>query len=98
MIETPTPRHDDPEIIEQPYLLWYLGAVERDESEYTTQIYTQQRNWATFWQVVGENHPDVQKLTLSTALAQAAKKVEQKLPPQWPFGHAIDLKDTFTLR
>ena len=32
---------------------------------------------------MGEDHPQIRKLTLSTALAQAAKKVEQKLPPQY---------------
>ena len=52
-------------------------------SEYTTQIYVQQRNQVTLQQVLGENHPDIQKLTLSTALAQAAEKVEQKLPLQY---------------
>ena len=44
MLGTPVPRHDHPEIIEQWYLLWYLGAVEHDKSEYTVQIYAQQRN------------------------------------------------------
>ena len=63
---------------------------------------------------MGENHPKVQKLTLSTAFAQATEKVEHKLPPQyakyakvfeepkdgklppqWSFNHAIDLKETF---
>ena len=47
MIGTPIPRHNKPRIIEQRYLLRYLGAVERDKSEYATQIYTQQRNSAT---------------------------------------------------
>ena len=66
-------------MIEQWYLLWYLGAVERDESKYTAQIYAQQRNAATLRRVLGENHLHIWKLTLSTALAQAAEKVEQKL-------------------
>ena len=67
--------------------------------------------------VLGENHPHIWKLTLSTALAQATEKVEQKLPPQYakytkvfdeprdgnlppqrPFDHAIDLKETFVLK
>ena len=52
-------------------------------SEYTTQIYVQQRNQVTLQRVLGENHPNIQKLTLSTALAQAAEKVEQKLPLQY---------------
>ena len=33
--------------------------------------------------MLGENYLDIWKLTLSTALAQAAEKVEQKLPPQY---------------
>ena len=83
MMGTPIPCHDKPRIIEQWYLLQYLGAVERDESKYTAWIYTQQRNAATLQRVLGEDHPHIQKLTLSTALAQAVEKVEQKLPPQY---------------
>ena len=101
-------------MIKQWYLLQYLGAVERDESKYAAWIYAQQRNVAMLRWVLGENHPHIWKLTLSTALAQVAEKVEQKippqyakyakvfdepkdrkLPPQWPFDHAIDLKETF---
>ena len=48
MIGTPTPQHDNPEIVKQQYLLWYLEAVEKDESEYAAQIYVQHRNQATF--------------------------------------------------
>ena len=44
---TPTPRHDDPKILEQRYLLQYLHAVERDNSELAARIYAQQRNTAT---------------------------------------------------
>ena len=33
--------------------------------------------------MLGEDHPHIRRLTLSTALAQAAEKVEQKLPPQY---------------
>ena len=33
--------------------------------------------------MLGKDHPHIQKLTLSTALAQAAERVEQKLPPQY---------------
>ena len=33
--------------------------------------------------VLGEDHPHIRKLTLSTALAQAAEKVKQKLSPQY---------------
>ena len=57
--------------------------MEKDNSELTAQIYAQQRNAATLRQVLGENHPHIRKLTLSTALAQATEKVEQKLPPQY---------------
>ena len=80
---TPIPRHDNPKILEQRYLLRYLHAMERDNSELTAWIYAQQRNTATLRQVLGENHLHIRKLTLSMALAQAAKRVEQKLPPQY---------------
>ena len=33
--------------------------------------------------MLGKDHPHIQKITLSTALAQAAEKAEQKLPPQY---------------
>ena len=104
-------------MIEQQYLPCYLGAIERDKSKYTAQIYAQQKNAATLRRVLGESHPCIQKLILSTALVQAAGKVEQKLPPQyakytkvfdepkdgklppqWPFDHAINLKETFILK
>ena len=80
---TPVPRHDDPKVLEQRYLLRYLHAVEKDNSELAVRLYAQQRNEATLRQVLGRDHPHIRKLTLSTALAQAAKKVEQKLPPQY---------------
>ena len=80
---TPVPRHDDPRILKQRYLLQYLHAMERDNSKLAARIYAQQRNAATLRQVLGKDHPHIQKLTLSTALAQAAEKVEQKLPPQY---------------
>ena len=44
---TPVPRHDDPKILEQRYLLRYLHAVEKDNSEFAARIYAQQRNAAT---------------------------------------------------
>ena len=44
---TPIPRHDTIKILEQRYLLWYLHAMEQDNSELAAQIYTQQRNTAT---------------------------------------------------
>ena len=37
----------------------------------------------TLKRILGEDHPHIQKLTLSTALAQAAQKGEQKLPLQY---------------
>ena len=80
---TPTPRHDDPKILEQRYLLQYLHAMEQDNSELAAWIYAQQRNTATLWRVLGEDHPHIRKLTLSMELAQAAEKVEQKLPSQY---------------
>ena len=81
---TPVPRHDDPRMLEQRYLLRYLHAMERDHSELAARIYAQQRNAATLRRVLGEDHPHIRKLTLSTALAQAAEKVEQKLPLSMP--------------
>ena len=80
---TPVPRHDDPRVLEQRYLLQYLHAMEKDNSELAAKIYAQQRNAATLHQVLGKDHPYIRKLTLSTALAQAAERVEQKLPPQY---------------
>ena len=80
---TPIPWHDESKILEQRYLLQYLHTMEQDNSELATQIYTQQRNTATLWRVLGEDHPHIRKLTLSTVIAQAAEKVEQKLPPQY---------------
>ena len=81
--ETPIPQHDENEMLEQRYLLQYLHTVEQDNSKLTAQIYTQQRNAATLQPVLGENHSHIRKLMLSTTLAQAAEKVEQKLPPQY---------------
>ena len=83
LIGTPFPQHNKPEVIEQRYLLPYLRVVERDESKYAARIYVQQRNAATLQRVLGEDHPHILMLTLSTALAQATEKVEQKLPPQY---------------
>ena len=113
IIGTAVPRHDDPQMVEQCYLLWYLGAIEKNKPEYAARIYAQQRSAATLQRVLGEDHPHIRKLTLSTTLAQAVEKVEQKLPlqyskyakvfnepkdrklpPQRPFDHAIDLKET----
>ena len=74
---TPIPRHDDPKILEQRYLLRYLHATEEDNSELAARIYAQQRNPATLLLTLGKDHPHIQKLTLSTALAQAAERVEQ---------------------
>ena len=57
--------------------------MERDNSELAARIYAQQRNAATLRQVLRKDHPHIRKLTLSTALAQAAKRVEQKRSPQY---------------
>ena len=73
---TSIPRHDDPKILEQRYLLRYLHAMEKDNSELAAWIYTQQKNAATLRRVLEEDHPHIRKLTLSMALAQAAEKVE----------------------
>ena len=88
--------------------------MEKDNSELAAWIYAQQRNAAMLYKVLGQDHPHIPKLTMLTVLAQAAEKVEQKLPPQyakyakvfdepkdrklppwWPFDHAINLKGTF---
>ena len=42
LVGTPIPRHDEPRILEQRYLLCYLGAIEQDKSKYAARIYTQQ--------------------------------------------------------
>ena len=47
LVGTHIPQHNQLEIIEQRYLLRYLGVVEQDESEYTAWIYAQQQNAAT---------------------------------------------------
>ena len=44
---TPILRHDDPKILEQRYLLRYLHAIEKDNSELAARVYAQQRNTAT---------------------------------------------------
>ena len=56
---TPVPRHDDPRILKQRYLLRYLHAVERDNSKLTVRIYAQQRNSATLCRVLGKDHPHI---------------------------------------
>ena len=73
---TPVPRHDNPRILEQRYLLRYLHTTERDNSELAARIYNQQKNAATLLRVLGKDHPHIRKLTLSTALAQAAERVQ----------------------
>ena len=55
--------------------------MEQDNSELAAWIYAQQRNTVTLQRVLGEDHPHIRKITLSTALAQATEKVKQKLPP-----------------
>ena len=44
---TPIPRHDNPKILEQRYLLQYFHAMEQDNTQLTARIYAQQRNAAT---------------------------------------------------
>ena len=56
---TPILRHDDPKVLKQRYLLRYLHAMERDNSELATRVYAQQRNAATLHQVLGEDHPHI---------------------------------------
>ena len=80
---TPILRHDDPKVLEQRYLLRYLHAMKVDNSKLAARVYAQQRNAATLRQVLGKDHPHIRKLMLSTALAQAAERVEQELPPQY---------------
>ena len=82
MMGTFIPKHNEPEIIEQWYLLWYLGAVDNGE-RIAAKVHERQRNTATLRWVLGEDHPHIWKLTLSTALTQAVEKVEQKLSPQY---------------
>ena len=56
---TPVPRHDDPKILKQRYLLRYLHAMEKDNSELAAKIYAQQRNAATLCRVLGKDHPHI---------------------------------------
>ena len=56
---TPTLRQDDPKILEQRYLLQYLHAMEKDNTEFTARIYAQQRNTATLRRVLGKDHPHI---------------------------------------
>ena len=72
--------------------------MEQDNSELAAWIYAQQRNAATLQRVLGEDHPHIRKLMLSTALAQAAEKVEQKLPVTILFPHRSLLLFTHTRR
>ena len=56
---TSIPRHDDPKILKQRYLLRYFHAMEENNSELAARIYTQQRNAATLRRVLGEEHPHI---------------------------------------
>ena len=56
---TPVPRHDDPRILEQRYLLQYLHAMEKDNSELAARVYAQQRNAMTLRRVLGKDHPHI---------------------------------------
>lgn len=82
MIGTLISRHNELEVVEQRYLLRYLGACQQHNLRLAATICWQQRRRAILQWVLGDNHLSLRKLTLSTTLAQAAKKVEQKLPPQ----------------
>ena len=55
MIGTPIPRHDEPKVIEQRYLIWYLGACQQTNLRYATRIHQQQKRAVTLWQVLGED-------------------------------------------
>ena len=73
--------HDEPEVVEQQYLLCYLGALVQHNLELAARVHAQQRNRAMLRRILGERHLHIWKLTLSMALAQAMEKVETKLPP-----------------
>ena len=63
--------------------MWYLGAVERSEPEYALQMLTRQQSREILRRTLGNNHPYIRKVTLSTTLTQEAQKGEVKLPPQY---------------
>ena len=44
---------------------------------------TKKRSRETLRRILGDSHPYIQKVTLSTSLAQATQKEEQQLPPQY---------------
>ena len=83
LIGTSIPQHNEPEVLKQCYLLQYLGAMGQHNPELAARVHAQQRNQASLRRILGERHPHIWKLTLSMALAQAAGKIEQKLPPQY---------------
>ena len=56
---TPVPRHDNLKVLEQRYLLQYLDAMEKDNSELAARIYAQQRNAATLRRVLGKDYPHI---------------------------------------
>ena len=83
LVGTPIPIHNEPEVVEQRSLLRYLGACQHHNLKLGTVIYQQQKRKAICWWILGENHPSLRKLTLSTSLAQAVEKVEHKIHPQY---------------
>ena len=38
MIGTPVHRHDEPKVVEQRYLIWYLGACQQTSLNYAAAI------------------------------------------------------------
>ena len=80
---TPIPRHGEPEVEEQRYLLCYLGACQQHNLQWAATICWQQKLRTLGQKILRENHPSIRRLTLSMSLAQATAKVEQKLPPQY---------------
>ena len=80
---TPVPRYDEPEVEEQKYFLQYLGACQQHNLQLAAAICQQQKLRALGHKILGENHPSIRRLILSTSLAQATAKVKHKLPPQY---------------
>ena len=56
MIGTPIPRHNEPEVVEQRYLLRYLRACQQHNLRLATAICQQQKKRAVLQQVLGDDH------------------------------------------
>lgn len=80
---TPVPRHDNPKVVEQRYLLRYIGACEKEKLTYAATLCRQQKQREHCVQVLGVDHPYIWEVTLSTSLAQVVQKAKQQLPPQY---------------